>query len=252
MKKEKISEILENINTKYVDEATLYTGKTQKLRFNAVKWGAAAACLSLVLVAAFAIPKLSMSRSDENVNGVGQLSANGTEETCIAGGDMENGTEANTGNTVTGSGGEIMPGGAYVGNDIAYEPTYDPTSENTAVASTTPDYPAMVMIDDQLYIDGGIAFMTTEEMVPDGKIVSKCDGVPTENGQSNFGSGYDYQFGKNGTLNVRFDDGWHVFTYFVSDEDTDGSPRVENATSYSPSANTPAYDPVENTIITGC
>ena len=251
MKKEKISEILENINTKYVDEATLYTGKTQKIRFNAVKWGAAAACLSLALAAAFTIPKLNLSRSDENANGAGQLAVDDTEEGTTITGDKEIATEANTGNTTAGSGGEIMPGGAYIGNDIAYEPTYDPT-ESTAVASTAPDYPAMVMIDDQLYIDGGIAFMTTEEIVPDGQIVSKCDGVPTENGQSNFGSGYDYQFGKNGTLNVRFEDGWHVFTYFVSDEDTDGSPRVENATSYSPGANTPAYDPVENTIITGC
>lgn len=64
MKKERISEILENINTKYIDEATLYPEpidgaafypKKKKLRYSVMKWGAAAACLAVVIVGALVV-----------------------------------------------------------------------------------------------------------------------------------------------------------------------------------------------------
>lgn len=69
MRKEKISEIVGSISTKYVDEAVLYTGKTKKLRYSVLKWGAAAACLCLALVAAIAVPKLIAA--DETVASAG-------------------------------------------------------------------------------------------------------------------------------------------------------------------------------------
>lgn len=64
MNKEKISEILENINTKYVDEATLYPEsidgaafypRKKKLRYSVMKWGAAAACLAVVTAGALVV-----------------------------------------------------------------------------------------------------------------------------------------------------------------------------------------------------
>lgn len=321
MKKEKISDILENISTKYIDEAALYPENTdgaafypqkKKLRFSAVKWGAAAACLVVLIVGgAVVLPSVrrantevgepesavnttspenligsgdtelvtennitdttagSGGAAESGINDIGDDTAKPTYETTsdntptCSNAEQENTTEASTGETTAGSGGEIMPGGATIGDEIAYEPIDEPTSEDTAVASTAPDYPAMVMIDGKLYVEGGIAFMTTEEIVPDGQIVSSCNGEPTENGQSNFGSGYYYQIGRNGTLNVRFDDGWHVFTYLVSDEDADSDisvPPYEASTpAYDPSANTPAHAPSRNTPaydpstnITGC
>ena len=208
MKKENISEILENISTKYIDEATLYTGKTKKLRFSAVKWGAVAACLSLALVAAFTVPKLSLSRSETEKGTEENAYAGGTEN-CAAGGEEIAGTTETAG--LAENTGAIGPSGAFIGNDIAYEPPHEPTSENVAVSSETPDYPAMIMVNGKLYKAAGIAFMSVEEIVPDGKIVSTCDEKPTENDQSNFGTGYAYQIGKNDTVNVRFEDGWHVF-----------------------------------------
>jgi len=59
MRKVKISETMQNINRKYVDEANAYTGAT-KASFRPVwmKWGAIAACLCLVIAAAFAVPVL--------------------------------------------------------------------------------------------------------------------------------------------------------------------------------------------------
>lgn len=49
----------------------------------------------------------------------------------------------------------------------------------------------------------------------DGQITSECSGseVPTEDNQSNFGKGYDYQYGSvEGTIEVQLTDGdWYVF-----------------------------------------
>lgn len=59
MKKDKISEIIDNINSKYIDEATLYPERTdeapfyprkKKLRFSVLKWGTAAAGLAVLII----------------------------------------------------------------------------------------------------------------------------------------------------------------------------------------------------------
>lgn len=53
MKREKISETIQNINAKHVDEATVYTGeKTTKHKKTWIKWSAVAACL-IICVALF-------------------------------------------------------------------------------------------------------------------------------------------------------------------------------------------------------
>lgn len=144
MKNEKISEIIGNINTKYIDEAILYTAKPIKLRYRVLKWGAVAACLCLVLGAAIAIPKLNSS----------------------------NGIVSSTGIS---------------------------------------DRPGMVMIDGKIYKDSGKVLTPPDVIKQDGQIISSCDNIPTENDQSNFGTGYGYQYGENNTINVRFDDVWHIF-----------------------------------------
>ena len=56
MKRKKISETIENINPKYIDEATEYTGVAKiapkKVWYN---WAAVAACFALVLAIGFSI-----------------------------------------------------------------------------------------------------------------------------------------------------------------------------------------------------
>ena len=58
MKRKKISEAIENINPKYIDEATEYTGavknNSKKVWY---KWVAAAACFALVLAIGFPFAK---------------------------------------------------------------------------------------------------------------------------------------------------------------------------------------------------
>lgn len=58
MKREKISETIENINPKYIDEATEYTG-VAKITPKKVwyKWAAVAACFALVLAIGFPFAK---------------------------------------------------------------------------------------------------------------------------------------------------------------------------------------------------
>ena len=55
MRNIEISEIIGNINDKYIDEAILYTGKEKSIRHNKPeKWGVAiAACLCIVVIVTF-------------------------------------------------------------------------------------------------------------------------------------------------------------------------------------------------------
>ena len=73
----------------------------------------------------------------------------------------------------------------------------------------------MVMVDGVLYLDTG--YNNTDFRMcgtPDGTITSEVDGwkKPTEDNQSNFGSGYGYQYGATeGTIEIYMDDTWRIF-----------------------------------------
>uniref|UniRef100_UPI004055CFF6 hypothetical protein n=1 Tax=Agathobacter sp. TaxID=2021311 RepID=UPI004055CFF6 len=57
MRKNRISETMQNINQKYVDEATAYTGEAKAAHRSVwMKWGAIAACLCLVVATVIALP----------------------------------------------------------------------------------------------------------------------------------------------------------------------------------------------------
>ena len=59
MRKNRISETIGNINPKYVNEATAYTGEVKAVRRPVwMKWGAVAACLCLIVAAMVAVPNL--------------------------------------------------------------------------------------------------------------------------------------------------------------------------------------------------
>ena len=59
MRKNRISETIGNINQKYVNEATAYTGEVKAVRHPVwMKWGAVAACLCLIVAAMVAVPNL--------------------------------------------------------------------------------------------------------------------------------------------------------------------------------------------------
>lgn len=67
MRKNRISETMQNINQKYVDEATAYTSEVKVARRPVwMKWGAVAACLCLIVAAMAAVPNLFGNNAVKN------------------------------------------------------------------------------------------------------------------------------------------------------------------------------------------
>ncbi len=70
MKKNKISEVIGNINEKYVNEATSYTGEVKTVRrMGWTKWGAIAACFVLVVSLGVGI-LMSLPNEDQGMLGI--------------------------------------------------------------------------------------------------------------------------------------------------------------------------------------
>ena len=71
----------------------------------------------------------------------------------------------------------------------------------------------MVQIDGITYIQTGRVNELVKCGVLDGEIESSVSEseIPRQNNQSNFGSGYGYQFGTEGTVEVNIDGQWHLF-----------------------------------------
>lgn len=105
------------------------------------------------------------------------------------------------------------------------EPITLPSADERTVSSYYPvelfevtelrDKIPMVMINGTLYLDTG--YKSTVEArcgVMDGEITSTVDGsqTPTEDNQSNFGSGYGWQYGVDeGTVEIYMNEDWWVF-----------------------------------------
>ena len=82
------------------------------------------------------------------------------------------------------------------------------------VCATTPDNRRAVRIDGVLYYDtGAVSDMEYRCGTPDGVITdtTDADALPTEDGQSNFGTGYGYQFAADGTVEVEIDGEYVIF-----------------------------------------
>ena len=73
----------------------------------------------------------------------------------------------------------------------------------------------MVMVDGKLYLDTGMESSVEARCgVMDGEITSTVDGTqkPTQDGESNFGTGYGYQYGpQEGTIEIFMNEKWWVF-----------------------------------------
>ena len=72
----------------------------------------------------------------------------------------------------------------------------------------------MVLVDGQIYYDTGKERKEPRQCgLMDGTITSAVsqEEIPTEEDQSNFGAGYGYQFGSEGTLELLIDEKWIIF-----------------------------------------
>ena len=95
----------------------------------------------------------------------------------------------------------------------------------------------MVMVDGLLYYDTGKESMLEGRCgMMDGEITSSVDAseIPTEDNQSNFGTGFGYQYGINNSIDIQMEDGtWFVFQregteYVEPTENTDNTDTADN------------------------
>lgn len=101
------------------------------------------------------------------------------------------------------------PGGSGPSDPVAAE---QPASERTEKAGA--DRIPMVMVDGALYYDTGRESGDRLRCgVMDGKITSSVDAaeIPKDNDQSNFGSGYEYQYAAEGSIDININGRWFVF-----------------------------------------
>ena len=76
------------------------------------------------------------------------------------------------------------------------------------------DRRAMIMVEGTLYFDTNkVSTVEREDSLFDGVITSAVNQgeIPTKNDQSNFGTGYGYQYGTDGTVEVYINEKWAVF-----------------------------------------
>ena len=86
----------------------------------------------------------------------------------------------------------------------------DPPLEETHEWDKIP----MVMVDGKLYYDTGKESTISGRCgVMDGEITSTVDGseIPTKDNQSNFGTGFEYQYGTDNTIEIFMNEKWIVF-----------------------------------------
>ena len=86
--------------------------------------------------------------------------------------------------------------------------------EEKAETTAQRDRIPMVLVGGQIYYDTGEESKEPRRCgLMDGTITSAVsqEEIPTEEDQSNFGTGYGYQFGPEGTLVLLIDEQWMVF-----------------------------------------
>lgn len=89
-------------------------------------------------------------------------------------------------------------------------------SGRQAKTDTMWDRIPMVRINGRLYYDTGRESTVSGRCgTMDGEITSTVDGseIPMEDNQSNFGSGFGYQYGADDTIEVFMNEKWFVFEY---------------------------------------
>lgn len=107
--------------------------------------------------------------------------------------------------------GSAAPAETAMMEDRGLESTYGGEDGVCAAASATR---RAVCINGVLYYDTGtISDAETRRAILDGVITTAtdADALPTEDGQSNFGTGYGYQFAADGTVEVEIDGEYVIF-----------------------------------------
>lgn len=110
--------------------------------------------------------------------------------------------------------GSAAPAETAMLEDRNLESTYGTDGGEDSVCAAATATRRAVRIDGVLYYDTGtVSDMEYRCGTPDGVIsdTTDADTLPTEDGQSNFGTGYGYQFAADGTVEVEIDGEYVIF-----------------------------------------
>ena len=110
--------------------------------------------------------------------------------------------------------GSAAPAETAMLEDRNLESTYGADNGEDSVCAAATATRRAVCIDGILYYDtGAVSDMEYRCGTPDGVITdtTDADALPTEDGQSNFGTGYGYQFAADGTVEVEIDGEYVIF-----------------------------------------
>lgn len=110
--------------------------------------------------------------------------------------------------------GSAAPAETAMLEDRNLESTYGTDGGEDSVCAAASATRRAVRIDGVLYYDTGtVSDMEYRCGTPDGVITdtTDADALPTEDGQSNFGTGYGYQFAADGTVEVEIDGEYVIF-----------------------------------------
>lgn len=116
-----------------------------------------------------------------------------------------------------GAGGPV-PGGGTEPDGSPNEGEWEATQ--SAAEDLAWDKIPMVMVDGKLYYDTGKTSGVEGRCgMMDGEITSSVDSteIPAEEGQSNFGTGFGYQYGADDTIEILIDEKWIVFEHRAGD-----------------------------------
>lgn len=104
---------------------------------------------------------------------------------------------------------------------IQSQPSTKEEPNETIQEEEMADYPAMIMVDGMLYYDSGEISSMLRCGLMEGEITDSIDTVPKKDNQSNFGTGYGYQYGVENQIDVCIDDEWHIFIPYNTAEKAD-------------------------------
>ena len=110
--------------------------------------------------------------------------------------------------------GSAAPAETAMMEDRNLESTYGADNGEDSVCAAATATRRAVRIDGVLYYDtGAVSDSKARCGTPDGVITTAtdADALPTEDGQSNFGTGYGYQFTADGTVEVEIDGEYVIF-----------------------------------------
>lgn len=190
---------IEYIDDDLIEEAKDTTVMAKKVTGKWLSWGSLAAVFVLSVIA-FIVLK---------TNGLLSIYQD-TTESCVEESCVEENTQTTAEVTLQSAAVEDTASPEEGAEEKATDYVDKQFSTETVTESAEADMPALIMVDGVIYYDSAEINEEPRCGVMDGEITSICEEIPSENDQSNFGTGFGYQKMEN-RVEVLIDGEWHIF-----------------------------------------